>query len=216
MPGSWPGLQSEISLIFAPMTTSDSPEHALSSLLAEGQAPSAISSFLDRLSHDERVAAVRGLGRRALAKLFHGVDGFAELGLADFVPAGAAPLEPVRHYGLNSLLAFRVFEKRFYRTASGDEVGGANFQTLSALTGPGYFCARRDPQRAEVLIDYQSLPGQTPSGWPPLQDNEHGVARLIYGFTVDRMRRVSEHVSVGSASRDGKELNAFFVLCRQP
>lgn len=197
------------------MTTSHSPDHALESLLAERQGPAAISSFLDRLSHDERVAAVRGLGRRAVAKLFHSVDGFAELGLSDMVPGGVPALEPVRHYGLNSLWVARVFEKRFYRTASGDEVGGANFQSISPLTGPGYFSARRDPQRAEVLIDYQRLPSETPTGWPALQGNEHGIARLVYGFMIDRLRRVSEHVTVGSASRDGKDLHAYFVLCRQ-
>jgi hypothetical protein len=197
------------------MTTADSPEHALHHLLSERQGAAPLSTFLDGLSHDERVAAVRGLGRREVAKLYHTVDGFGELGLADLVPAGAPVLQPVRHFGLNSLAMFRIFEKRFYRTASGDEVGGANFQTLSPVTGPGYFSARRDPQRAEVLIDYQRLPSQTPAGWPQLRGNEHGVARLVYGFMIDRLRRVSEHVSVGAASRDGKDLGAYFVLCRQ-
>ena len=31
---------------------------------------------------------------------------------------------------------------------------------------------------------------------------------------VDRVRRVSEHVTIGSASRKGRELGSWFVLTR--
>jgi hypothetical protein len=31
---------------------------------------------------------------------------------------------------------------------------------------------------------------------------------------VDRLRRVSEHVTIGSAARNGRELGSYFVLSR--
>jgi hypothetical protein len=31
---------------------------------------------------------------------------------------------------------------------------------------------------------------------------------------VDRLRRVSEHVTIGSAARKGRDLGSYFVLCR--
>jgi hypothetical protein len=32
---------------------------------------------------------------------------------------------------------------------------------------------------------------------------------------VDTLRRVSEHVTIGSAARGGKDLGSWFVLCRE-
>jgi hypothetical protein len=37
----------------------------------------------------------------------------------------------------------------------------------------------------------------------------------VYGWMSDAMRRVSEHVSIGSAARHGKSLGTYFVLCRE-
>jgi hypothetical protein len=197
------------------MTASDTPAAGLRALLADrDQTAAAIAAFLDRLSHDERVAAIRGLGRSQLQALFARVAGYAELGLEDLVPKGTPDFVPIRHFGQNSLPAFTHFEKRFYRMGDAAAVGGANFQTLSVVTGPGYFVAQRDPQKPEVLIDYRRVPTQTPAGWPAVRGNESGVSRLVYGFMVDRLRRVSEHVSIGSASRNDKPVGAYFVLCR--
>ena len=92
---------------------------------------------------------------------------------------------------------------------------GFNFQTLSPITGPGYFIATEDTQRGEVVIDYRRVPDCHPSDWPAIRGNERGLARLVYGFMIDTLRRVSEHVTIGSASRDGKDTGNWFVLCRQ-
>jgi hypothetical protein len=198
------------------MDSPDSPVSALRRMLSDGQKDAAgVARLLDSASHEQRVEAVRGLSPGQIGALYRLVEGFGELSLADLVPEGAPALQPVRHYGCNTLPVFRSFEKRFFRTAAGDEIGGANFQALSPVTGPGYFCARSAGDRPEVLIDYQRLPAQTPEGWPKLQDNEHGISRWVYGYMLDRLRRVSQHVSVGSASRNGRELGAYFVLCRQ-
>jgi hypothetical protein len=199
------------------MTRADTPINALRSALADSsQKPATIAALLDGLTHAERVAAIRGLGRPQLLALYERVEGFAELGLEDLVPAGTPDYAPVRHFGQNSLPLFTHFEKRFYRMGDPAAVGGANFQTFGAFTGPGYFVASRDPARPELLIDYRRLPARTPADWPALRDNESGVSRLVYGFMVDRLRRVSEHVTIGSASRHDKPVGAYFVLCRQP
>jgi len=196
--------------------SSDSPPTALRRLIRETPAdPRKVASFLDVLSDPDRVAAVRGLGPGALRSLWALVDGFAEMTLADLVPRTMPPYEPIIHYGRNSLPVFTLFEKRFYRMGDGSTVGGANFQTLSPLTGPGYFVVRKEEGRPEVLIDYTHLPKEKPAEFPEIRGNESGIARLVYGSMVDTVRRVSDHVSIGSAARAGKPVDAYFVLCRE-
>jgi hypothetical protein len=200
----------------AAMTGQTSPEQALKALIADGAAPAQrIATFLDSLSHDERVKASRSLGARLQAKLWHKVDGFGELSFDDFVPKGTPVLTPVRHYGRNSQPAFTIFEKRFYRTGDGDEIAGANFQAIQAITGPGYFVCGFDPQRHEVLIDYSRVPSTKPESFFPIKSNDVGFARIIYRPWVDVMRRVSTHVTIGQATRQGKDMGFFFVLCRE-
>jgi hypothetical protein len=196
--------------------SADTPPHALRRLIRETPAdPRKIAAFLDVLTDSERVNAVRGLGPGALRALWALVEDFAEMTLADLVPRTMPPYEPVIHYGRNSLPVFALFEKRFYRMGDGSTVGGANFQTLSPLTGPGYFIARKEDGRPEGLIDYRTLPKDKPAEFPEIRDNDSGLARLVYGSMVDSVRRVSEHVSIGAAARDGKPLDAYFVLCRE-
>jgi len=179
-----------------------------------------IARLLDSLGHEERVAAVCALGRGAQRRLYRAVEGFRPLRLADLVPPSAGDLKPVRHFGRNTLPAFTRFEKRFCRPSGADpghpaELYGGNFQPLARLTGPGYFVAREDPDRPEVWIDYHRVPAERPEGWPALRSNERGPARLVYGFMLDTLRGVSEHVSIGSAARRGRDLGSWFVLCRQ-
>jgi hypothetical protein len=182
--------------------------------------PSAIARFLDALGHAERVAAIRSLGRKEQRNLYEGVDGFRSLTLEDLVPTATADFATVRHFGKNSLPLFTHFEKRFCRpgNANGEpprELYGFNFQTLAPVTGPGYFIAREAGDRSEVLVDYHRVPAGHPEGWPPIRSNERGLSRFVYGFLVDTLRGVSNHVSIGSAARKGKDLGSFFVLCRQ-
>jgi hypothetical protein len=188
--------------------------------VSEG-APRSIAELLDALPHEERVAAVRGLGRAQQRRLYAVVEGFRPLRLADLVPPRVPDLASVRHFGRNTLPAFTLFEKRFCRPRGADrekpaELWGFNFQSLSALTGPGYFVAREDPARPELWIDYRCVPPERPPGWPELRGNERGLARLVYGFMVDTLRGVSEHVSIGSAARRGRDIGSWFILCREP
>jgi hypothetical protein len=179
-----------------------------------GATPQRIRDALDGMSESDRVAATRSLKRGLQIKLWKLVDGFGELTLDDFVPRGTPALRAVRHYGRNTMPTFVIFEKRFYKNEQG-EVAGANFQHISPITGPGYFVTREDANKREVLIDYHLIPKEAPEGWPKIRDNEHGISRLIYGFMIDRMRRVSEHVTIGRANRHGKEFGAWFILCRE-
>ena len=167
-----------------------------------------------------RVDAIRSLGRGAQRRLYDAVDGFLPLRLADLVPPSVEDGATVRHFGRNTLPAFTHFEKRFCRPAGADPgkpdaLYGFNFQKLAPLTGPGYFVARADPSRPEVWVDYTRLPESHPEGWPEIVPNDRGLARFVYGFMVDTLRRVSEHVTIGSAARHGKDTGNWFVLCRE-
>jgi hypothetical protein len=181
--------------------------------------PSRIAALFDAQSAELRSALVRRLGRGEQKALYDKVDGYASVGLVDLVPPSHGDLEEVRHLGLNTLPAFRVFEKRFCRPPDQDPtapatLAGYNFQTMSPITGPGYFVAVEDPDRPEVLVDYRRLPDRKPADWPTIRSNERGLAQFVYGFMVDRLRRVSEHVTVGSAARKGRDMGSYFVLTR--
>ncbi|MAE93349.1 MAG: hypothetical protein CL910_01680 [Deltaproteobacteria bacterium] len=182
------------------------------------------SAFLDGLSHAERVEAIRAVGRRGQAALYEAARGFSPVRLEDLVPAGAGDGKTVRHFGKNTLPAFTHFEKRFCRPAGQDpaspeQLWGFNFQTMQPLTGPGYFIARPSPEAGdtpEVWVDYNQVPPEAAAGWPAVRSNERGLSRFVYGFMIDTLRRVSEHVTIGSAARKGKDLGSWFLLTREP
>ncbi len=187
-------------------------------------APARVASFLDGLSHADRVVAIRSLGRAHQKKLYEAADGFGPLALTDIVAPTVPAFQPVRHHGKNTLPVFTHFEKRFCRgsdadPAKPDELYGFNFQTMQPLTGPGYFVAVEDTNRREVLVDYNRLPDGDlagwPDGWPEIRSNERGLSRFVYGFMIDTLRRVSEHVSIGSAARKGKDMGSWFILARE-
>jgi hypothetical protein len=181
--------------------------------------PDAIARLLDELSDDLRPRVVRCLGPAPQKALYEKVEGFAPLRLVDLVAPSRRDLEEVRHLGRNTLPAFRIFEKRFCRLAgasadSPEMLAGYNFQTMSPITGPGYFLAREDEERDEILVDYGRLPTSRPDDWPEIRSNERGLSRFVYGFMVDTLRRVSEHVTIGSAARKGRDMGSYFVLSR--
>jgi len=195
--------------------------HELAQRLADpATRPQQIADRLDALDHAERVAAVRSFGRAEQRRLYELVDGFRPLRLEHLVPPSVPDFTQVRHYGRNTLPVFTLFEKRFCRPRGADavkpgELHGFNFQTMAPVTGPGYFVAREDATRPEVLVDYNLVPDAHPDGWPEIRSNERGLSRFVYGFMIDTVRAVSEHVSIGSAARKGKDLGSWFVLCRE-
>mgnify|MGYP000075340601 CR=1 FL=1 len=110
----------------------------LSTLLHAGAAQPALAAHLDSLLAAERIAQARGLSGRELGELFSRCTGAPPLTLSDLVPDEATPSQMAIYCGMNSLPAFRVFEKRFFRAADG-VIYGYNHQVMSFLTGPGYF-----------------------------------------------------------------------------
>jgi len=189
--------------------------------IREGAKPVVLGELLDRLAEPERVAAASSLGGSAQRALWRAVEGYRPVALVDIVPPAVPAMRPVRHFGRNSMPMLTSFEKVFYRTAEQDphapsELCGINVHVTRPLAGPGYFVTVEDRARGEVIVDYRRVPTVAPDGWPPIVDNEHGFRKLFYGFEqVDTLRRVSEHVTIGSAARRGRDIGAFFVLCRQ-
>ena len=146
--------------------------------------------------------------------------------MTDMVSAATSAMTGVRHYGKNTLPAFSHFEKRFCRPQDADpqqpdRLWGYNFSPMAWLVGPGYFVLRPDASRGELLVDYNLLPTATagtaahPAEWPEIRPNERGVTRFVYGFMIDTLRGVSQHVTVGSAARKGRDLGSWFLLCRE-
>lgn len=172
------------------------------------------------MSHAERVRAIRAVGRAEQGRLYQAVRGFRPLRMTDAVPASAAALAPVRHYGKNTLPAFSHFEKRMCRPPDvdpqqPDRLWGYNASPVGGLVGPGYFVLRPDAARGELLVDYHLLPEGKPAAWPEIRSNERGLSRFVYGFMIDTLRGVSEHVTIGSAARRGRDLGSWFLLARE-
>jgi hypothetical protein len=179
--------------------------------------PHELARCLDDMTHDERVRAIRAAGRAEQRRLYEAVDGFRPLRFADMVSNETPPLVPVRHYGKNTLPVFTHFEKRFCRPSEpgGDRLYGYNEGPTRSWIGPGYFVLRADSGRGELLVDYNLVPPERPRDWPAIRGNEGGLSRFVYGFMIDTLRGVSQHVTVGSAARKGRDLGSWFLLCRE-
>ena len=44
--------------------------------------------------------------------------------------------------------------------------------------------------------------------------NEKGLQMLVYAKMIDYPRKVSDHVTIGRAVKNGKETGNYFLLCR--
>ena len=190
----------------------------VSEILAQGSLDlSALGQALDSLDGPARLAAAAGLSRRQQAALFEAACGHRPLSSSDLVPAALPPLVEVVHEGKNSLPAFTRFAKVFCRPDGDekDELWGYNrTRSLVATTvGPGYFVARPGAT-GEVLIDYLRTPPRRPDAWPEILSNRSRLGRFVYYQTQDILRGLSQHVSIGRATKNGKDMDAWFVLCR--
>ena len=173
-----------------------------------------LAAYLDGLDDAPRIAQVLDLDGAEQARLFDAAAGVRPITLEDFVPAAVPPLHTVIHYGRNSLPLFRLFQKRFCRPdRDGAELWGYNEQPWKRFTGPGYFVARQ-ADHEEVVIDYCEVPPEKPAEWPSILPNSARLSRFIYYRTRDFMRGVSRHVTIGRATREGKPMDNWFVLCR--
>ena len=192
----------------------------LRALLAADRADrEAITELLDGAGHGDRMDAVTSLGGPSQqSRLWTAAAGGAPVTQDDLVPPDAAPLREFIFHGKNSLPAFTLFQKRFCRPPDGQgaqQLWGYNHQSLAWLTGPGYFVVHREGE-APAAIDYRLVPPSHPSSWPEVKPNDVGFSRFVYRDMVDYLRRVSRHVLIGRATRHGKELPNYFILCREP
>jgi hypothetical protein len=177
-----------------------------------------LSRDLDGVGHWARVWSVRQWTRADMAILWDAARGFRPVVLDDFVSPSIPPLVQVIHEGKNSLPAYTHFQKRFCRPsdpASSDALLGYNYQSLSPLTGPGYYVAHPSIEVGEVDIDYTLLPREKPDEWPDIVPNEARLGRFVYSGTIDVMRGLSPNVSIGRAKRNGRWMDNWFVLVRQ-
>jgi hypothetical protein len=199
---------------------------SLRDMIRQGEGLDAIAAYLDGLSHDERIAETRSLGRADQRQLYQSAEKAAPIDLAHFV----APSEPmrtsVRHHGKNTLPlpgSLRYFEKRFAKPEDGgDRLFGYNESPFLGTIGPGFFVAVPTAgnaaweTRGAIVIDYFQHPdGPVPDEWPPVVPNTKGLQKHVYHRTRDFMRKVSTHVSIGAAYKEETALDHYFVLCRQ-
>jgi hypothetical protein len=185
----------------------------LVSLLAGGAVQPALGAHLDALDAAGRVREIRALSGKALQKKLWDACADAPLfTLDDLVPPSVGEAQVI-YAGKNSLAMFTHFEKRFCRRDGA--VVGYNFQSMSWVTGPGYFTVVPSTERPrELLFDYTRVPAEAPAGWPKVKANTGGLSRMVYGNLHDFCRRVSRDVIIGSATRLGKDIDSYFVLAR--
>lgn len=182
----------------------------------------ALEAALDGASHEERVEATRRWSKGLQARLFEAAHGRG-VPYEQMVPTDA-PLQEVIHVGTNSLPAFRNFEKRFCRPGRRPELEapprpeakiayGYNHTGQQWATGPGYYVAYPDSDSGEFVVDYHQLPEEKPASWPSIVSNRARLGLFVYAGMIDRLRRLSRHVTVGRAFKK-KPMDAWFVLVR--
>ncbi len=209
-----------MSTVAAASTTEATP--SLAALVSAGRPLAEISAFLDSLDGAARVATCRAMPGRLQAALWKLCQGAPPVTVDDMVShevdgqeVAAAPGQTVIWAGKNSLPLFTLFEKRFARL--GDAVVGYNHQSISWLTGPGYYTCVIKPERpSEVLFDYTQIPSTTPPDeWPAVKPNTRGLSFFVYRNMHDYCRRVARGVVLGEATRLGKPIDSYFLLARR-
>lgn len=125
--------------------------------------------------------------------------------------------QQVIHDGTNTLPAFRAFQKRFAKPEdpANREVVGYNHNWYQFAAAPGYFVGSHVDELNQFVIDYTELPTEKAPEWPKIISNKFGLGIFIWTGMKDRMRSVSEHVTIGRAYKGGKPMNAYFTLVRQ-
>lgn len=181
----------------------------------------AIDQYLDGLDNETRIRECRTLGRSQQRRLYDAASGHKAIDLDFLVPPDKGPMQPVHHWGKNTLGMFTHFAKVFVRPDDDGLAGSqrwgynASGSVVNTFVGPGYFVAHPFEVQGEVLVDYLMIPPRKPEGWPPILPNEARLSRFVYNGTQDILRGVSKHVSIGRATKGGKNMNAWFVLCRE-
>ncbi len=193
-------------------------DHPIRALI-NGGALAPVAAWLNAASSAERVEAMASLTRGDQAALWALAADAAPLTVDDFV--GATHVA-VPHRGANTLPlpAFgRRFTKWMVRCDDGT-VGGWNDSPLWPWIGPGFFVLRpsvgAELARGGVVVDYHQIPpADLPEGWPRRRPNWLGLQVFIYFHTRDVMRRVTDDVTIGLATKYGWSMRSWFALVRE-
>lgn len=178
-----------------------------------------LAALLDGLGHDGRVHTMRTWDKKRMEAIYDACAG-RSITLEHLVPPSVGAKVEVIHDLRNTLPLFSDAEKRFVRL-EGDvaEVGGYNRQHgLARASEPGYFTVRagEGEHENELVIDYGKVPTSKPASWPPIEANDRGLLNsIVWGGMVDYLRRVSQHVSIGRATKSGKAIGQYFALVRR-
>ena len=175
-----------------------------------------LEAALDAANHRERVAAMYQMSTKMQARLFDQAHGRA-VTLRQFVPWDDL-YRPVHHWGKNTIApGVNRFQKRFSRVGGhpSHELVGYNEDWYSLAISPGYYVASMDEAAGELLVDYTRLPEDRPRDWPRIVPNWIGLGSVIFLGMQDRLRYLSEHMTIGRAYKAGKALDNWFVLVRE-
>lgn len=175
----------------------------------------ALEALLDTATHHERIDATRRFNKKIQRRLFDQADG-RRLTIDQFVPHEDT-YRPIHHWGKNTVFPIvDRFQKRFTRVPGHDDLlYGYNESWFRFAVSPGYYVAYMDDETGELVVDYTRLPEGRPDEWPTILPNWFGLGPLIFLGMQDRLRRVSEHVTIGRAYKK-KAMNQWFVLVREP
>jgi hypothetical protein len=190
-------------------------------LSADGPDMGAVEQYLDGLDDASRIRETRSLGRSEQRRLYDAAQGYKAIDLDFLVPRNGEPMREVYHWGKNTLGVFTHFAKVMClpddSAAAESQRWGYNASGgfISTFVGPGYFVARPFEVEGELLVDYLLTPPRKPDAWPPILSNSARASRFVYNGTQDILRGVSRHVCIGRATKGGKNMNAWFVLCRE-
>jgi hypothetical protein len=187
-----------------------------------------IARVLNELGHSGRLDTLRAWSRSQRASLYDAALGFSPIGLEHFVPKAIGAMIEVIH---DAKSGSGSFQKCFCRPAPRDENGGEELWGYSrrewqTWTGPGYFVAHTADTPGEVVIDYTRVPRgllqeedggppSEPKGWPQVLPSSARLGRFVDPGTVDVMRGLSKHVSIGRARRGDRAIDHWIVLCRE-
>lgn len=178
-----------------------------------------LAEILDGLGHEGRVHTMRTWNKKTMAALFDACAG-RSITLEHLVPSGVSANVEVIHDLRNTLPVFTNAQKRFAKVEGGDfPVGGFNRQFgVARVSEPGYFVVSegQGDHANELVIDYTKVPKSKPPEWPDIEANDQGfLNKVVWGGMVDYLRRVSTHVSIGRATKDGKGIGQYFALVRR-
>ena len=197
----------------ATVSSADSSATSLTRLLSSGAGARDLEAHLDELAPAARLEQVLAVTGRGVKRLFEAAaKGTTASSLEELIPQSTQGV--VIYEGRNSLAAFSRFQKRFVRMNG--LVVGYNHQTMSFVTGPGYFVVHAPSGAGEhgasLDFDYTAAPPGEPAGWPAYKPNESGLSRFVYGNMHDYVYRVARGVVVGKAYRHGVSQDAYFSL----